>query len=609
MRTKYKQHQSGQAIITAVIFFLVISVIVLVGMASPVAYQIRNSADFIQSKQGFISSDTLNEEAFYRLNKGRTLPATLVLGFSSGTSTAQITDVNGMKQIISTGAAGAFSRISKSIFSQGDGLSINYGLQVGNGGITMTGGASIIGNVYSNGNISGSGGVSITGSAVAAVAASTETTWQNSSSTSVTVNIGTANATQDFAQTFIAATSTTHIQAKFYIKKVGTPANVTVSLLNDATTAPGSTVYGSGVLSASQVTTNYGWVTVSFASAQPLTVGNRYWLVFDVASNSGSNYYQIAVTNNSTTFTDASAKFYNGRLGGTWSIPNNNYDAFFELFTGSISSISGMTVGGTGGDARAFSVTNSTISGNLYCQTGSGNNKGCDTSQAIPSPLAYPFSDANIDEWESNVVTTQTRNSSWSLSSNTSTTSAALRINGNLDISGDAQLTVTGPLYVTGNLTMSGDGRLIVGGPVYIGGNLSVSGSREGNIFSASSIGNVANTYVVNGTVTFTSTNPIVSNGQAGNYSIVVSKSLCGGLSTGCSQAINVSGSAGAIVLLAPDGKVTFSGSGKAKAVIAYKIELSGGTSVTYDSGLADIDFSSGPSGAWNVDSWREISQ
>ncbi len=595
--------QSGAAIMLAVIFFLVISVIVLVGMASPVAYQIRNAADFVQSKQGFISSDTLNEEALYRLNKGRTLPATLILGFASGTSTALVTDINGAKQVISTGISGFFSRVSKSIFSQGDGISINYGIQVGNGGLNMSGGARVVGNVYSNGNIVGSGGPAITGTAVASASAQSEVTVGNTSANPITVSVGETNATQDFAQSFTASTSSPQVLLRLYVKKVGWPANVTVSIRNNSNGKPGNTVLASTVFSAGQITDNFSWLGSYFNSPVTLVPGTVYWIVFDVSSSAAWAYYQTGVTNNSPMLAgDANAKFYTGQLSsGTWTAPNAGHDAMFELVSGDVSSISGVTVGSGGtGDAKAFIVTDSTVAGNLYCQTGTNNNKPCDTTQSSPSPLSFPISAGNIQSWQDSVVTGQTRSSSWSLSSSNNISTSSIRINGDLTISGDAQLAVNGPLYVSGNVNISAGGRLYISGPVYIGGNLVLSGA--GFIRIHNSVGGASLPVVVQGTVDLGASGALGGNGQAGSYAILVTKSTS-------NSAVRVSGAAGTVLILAPYGRVTFDGGASAKAVVAHEIYMNGGSTVTYDSGLADIDFSSGPSGAWNVDSWKEISQ
>ncbi len=586
---KGKNTQGGQAVITAVIFFLTISVVVLVGIATPISMQVRQASDFLQSKQGFMYADSLNEEAFYRLNKGRTLPATMVLSFSSSSPSATITDVNGMKQVIATGVSGALSRMSKSIFSQADGISINYGLQVGNGGLVMSGSAKIKGNAYVNGNIVGSGSVVITGSAVAATAAS-QYADQTNSSTTVAVNtaFGTTTASQDMAQSFTVASSTSVSEINLYIKKNGSPSNATVKIVSNSSGNPSSsTALSSGTLSASAVTTSYGWASIPLTTAVSLTPGTTYWLVIDVGSNSTTNYYTIATTDNNS-YTAGQLK--RGQLGGSWTIPNASYDAFFEVYLGGASSISGVSsIGASGGNANAFTVTNSTVSGSLYCQAGSGNNKSCDNSQPLPSPAAFPFSDANIAEWKADATALGVRNSTLTVGGSTSTTTNGMKIVGDLNVTNSGNLTINGPLYVTGNLTISGSGNL-----------------RLGSSFGASS-----GYIVVDGKVDVGGSGQAYGSGTTGSYVVIVTTSTCGGTTTCTSDApaVTLSGSAGAVVLLAPYGRIDFSGSAKAKAAVAYKMVMPGSTELEFESGLADISFTSGPSGAWAVSSWQEIVQ
>jgi hypothetical protein len=162
-----------------------------------------------------------------------------------------------------------------------------------------------------------------------------------------------------------------------------------------------------------------------------------------------------------------------------------------------------------------------------------------------------------------------------------------MKIVGDLTITNSGQLTLTGPLYVTGNLTISGSGKLRL----------------------ATSYGASSEFIVVDGLVDIGASGAIQGSGNSASYVLIATTSQCGGLATCANPAVKVSGSAGAVVLVAPYGRVNFEGSAGAKAVVAYGMTLSGSTSLNYESGLADIDFSSGPSGSWNVDTWREIIQ
>ncbi|KKT91018.1 MAG: hypothetical protein UW93_C0014G0001, partial [Parcubacteria group bacterium GW2011_GWC1_45_13] len=44
-----------------------------------------------------------------------------------------------------------------------------------------------------------------------------------------------------------------------------------------------------------------------------------------------------------------------------------------------------------------------------------------------------------------------------------------------------------------------------------------------------------------------------------------------------------------------------------AKEATAYGIILNNEAIITYESGLANVNFYSGPSGGWNIESWAEV--
>jgi hypothetical protein len=96
--------------------------------------------------------------------------------------------------------------------------------------------------------------------------------------------------------------------------------------------------------------------------------------------------------------------------------------------------------------------------------------------------------------------------------------------------------------------------------------------------------------------------------GQAGSYPLVLVTSDCPA-SSFCSgnNAVTLNGGAGAVVLNAQKGTLTLSGGTAARSLVANKIILDGGATVVYESGVANMNFTSGPSGGWNIVSWREI--
>lgn len=154
-------------------------------------------------------------------------------------------------------------------------------------------------------------------------------------------------------------------------------------------------------------------------------------------------------------------------------------------------------------------------------------------------------------------------------------------------------------------MTVGGSGIMTVTGTLWITGNLTVNGS--GILKLASTYGSSSGVIVVDGRVTIAGSSPVNGSGTSGSYIMITSLSDCP-VSSSCSgaNAIDISGSAGAVVLVAQNGTINFSGSASAKQATGYAINLSGSTVVTYESGLANMNFTSGPSGSWNVDSWQE---
>jgi len=99
----------------------------------------------------------------------------------------------------------------------------------------------------------------------------------------------------------------------------------------------------------------------------------------------------------------------------------------------------------------------------------------------------------------------------------------------------------------------------------------------------------------------------VEGSGLPGSYVLVLTTSSCGSGLCGSADAITVSGGTDSVILNAQKGSVNFTGGATANQVTAHTVIMSGGTVVNYISGLADVDFSSGPSGAWSIDSWQEI--
>lgn len=591
---KRKNHYNqGSVLIITMMLFVAISLSVALGLVVPVLHANRTAQDTLESKRSYYIAESGVEDVLYRLREGKQLDAseTLVLGTAETTTTVTNLSMN-EKQITSLGDVNNKNRSVNITISQGAGVSFNYGVQIGQGGLVMTGSSGINGTIYSNGDIYGSSSSFITGSAYAANGEALSAEVQNgiTGTPPASIIFGATTAAQDVAQSFIISTNTAINKAQFYIRKIGNPSNATVSLVTNSAGSPGTTVIASGTLSASLVTTSYGWVQVIFTSNPVLIPGATYWLVID-AGVSASSYYTLGA--NSGEYTSGSAKI--GRYGTSWSATSPaTLDGYFSFYVGGQTSriygnsqYNRLKIGtGGSGTAHAQTIDNVAATGLLYCQNGTGNNKSCNTGQSVPAASPWPVSDGNIQTWKDEALLGGTQT-------------------GNVNAGNGYQTATLGPKKIVGDLTVGGSATLNVTGTLWITGDLIVAGS--GKLKLASAYGTSSGVIIVDGTVTIGGSAPVNGSGTSGSYILLVSLSDCPtSPSCGSDKAIEISGAAGAVVLVAQNGTVSFSGSAQAKQVTAYKLSLSGTTTVTYESGLADMSFSNSPSGTWNIDSWKE---
>lgn len=587
--------QKGNVLILTTMLFLMISVSISVGLFVPIVTSYRNAQNDVKSKKSYAFSESGVEDVLYRLQNSMNVSSTETLVLGTEQATTYVSDINsGTKQIKSVGETGAdYQRTVSATVTKSTGASFNYGIQVGAGGLTMSGGSYVNGNIYANGNISGTSGTYITGSAIAAPSAPLTADQSNGDTANITNSIvfGNATATQDIAQSFTVTTDNAFNKIQLYIKKTGTPSNATVYIATDNAGSPSTYYLATGTLSSSLVTTSYGWADATFSALPALTAGSTYWIVVDSGSSS-TNYYTVAA--NVDGYSTGTAKI--GKVTpATWgAVTPSTLDAYFRVYIGgNTASISGqglyqqLRVGTSGtGTAWASNVNAVNATGTIYCTTGANNNKTCDTSKGNPTAQAWPISDANIADWKASATTTQT---------------------GNVNVGGSSTVSL-GNKKIVGDVSVQGGGILKITGPLWITGNLDLEGG--GVIKIDSSLGAGSTVIVVDGIITMGGGGNVQGSGASGSYLVIISLSTCPiGPSCGQNDAVTVTGGAGSIVLIAQNGTISFQGGAAAKEATGYAVDLQGGANVTYDSGLANLNFTSGPSGSWVVNSWQEVPQ
>src|SRR3989338_3659996 len=587
-RTKTIRNSSGQTMLIAVIFFLVVSMVIVTSVYQIVFGDYKNASTLLSSKESYFLSEAAAEDVTYRLTNGITVSSEETISIGGNSATATVTNDSSGKIITSVGNKRNNIRKVQTRVGVGAGIAFNYGIQAGNGGFELENNAGVYGNVYANGHITGSNTSFVTGSAVAA---STVSILSNQSNMlpdipADSIIFGDTNSKQDFAQSFEVTLDLPINKIVLKIKKIGSPPSASVRIVEDSSGSPGTNniLSSNGTLNSNHVSSTFGNVDIVLPSNPTLVSGTKYWFVVDLPSKNASNYYVMAAN---TDYSEGEAEA--GKYGGTWI--TSGLDGYFEIYLGGlVSEILDMNIGENGiGDAWAHTINNSVVAGTLYCDTGSGNSGACDPSLGDPAPEVFPVSDANINAWknaaEQGGIVAGNYTPSGSVSS-----LGPVKIDGDLIIPGNHELTLTGAVWVTGNITMSNN-----------------SAARL-----SASFGNSGGVLVSDGRIYLDNNVDFYGSGAADSYILLLTTSDCPtGAGCGGESAIVLNNNVGAdsnqVIVNAQKGRVEFFNNADVKSVAGEIVYLNNNAMIHYDSGLANVIFSSGPSGGYSIESWKEI--
>lgn len=594
-----QQLNRGAALTFAVLFFALIASAVVLGSATPVLRDFKNGQGLIQSKNSYFASEAGVEDVFYRLKTSKQVSNPEVVTLNGGTASITSTNVSSSeKEILSEGAVNSRDRNVKLSLITGIGSDFAYSAQVGEGGLVMGNNSRVLGvggaqgNVFTNGPIQGSNGATITGDAFVATSL-VEDTAARSLVCNTDQTVGATSPQIDFAQSFVAGDTLPLARVSLYVKKVGTPSSPSVKIVANASGSPATSALASGTLLVGNVTGTYGWVDVSFSSPAQLTQGSTYWIVIDMNANT-SNYY-VWCRDAENGYAGGTAKYKSSwSTGGSWTAVAG--DLGFKTYLGSGNgSIAGVSVNGS---AHANSITGSTIGGTAYCQSGSGNNKSCNTSQADPTSLNMPLSDGNIQQMKDDAAAGGTITGNCG---DSGVAGCAIPENGTLSL---------GPKKITGNLVVTNNKTLKLTGALYVMGNVTIG--NNGLVKCDISYGADSCYLITDGYVEASNNALFSGSGQSGSYILIVSDKVgcLGSSGTGCASGysgINLANNLGGAIFYASKSMINLSNNAVIKAVVGYKLNLANNAEIQYEQGVMDTNFSSGPGGAWNVKTWKEV--
>ncbi len=544
--------------------------------------------------------------------------------FGGGIYDTAVTTISGnIKQIESTGYYPDKTKtLGKSIVRTRaavatDKASFTYGVQLGQGGFKMEENSIINGSIYALGTIDGDNGSTITGDAYVAAGAALNPDQQSTSHDEDFI-FGKTNPQIDLAQSFIPSATEFLNKVSFYIKRTPSePGDISIKIVNNdaggGSDSPGSTIFASATLSASLVSTSFGWADAVFNSPPFLYGGTKYWIILDASQNS-SRYWTIGA--------DAFDNYAGGTLlhsrgWQTYPWTADSKDINFKTWNGGANpEITDITVNGNvfahqatnvtaggnltafvvsqdnvagdvwadsidsstiGGNATSTGIINSTVGRSLWCQTKTDTTVGWTTHcpysitpPTDPGPINMPISDSLIQGWKDNASLGEPLEGDQTINQNTSL--GPKKINGNLTVGNGETLTVTGTIYVTGDILF--DNNSII--------NLDASyGSSSGVI-------------IADGNITMNN-GSIFSGAGEGSYLLLISTK-----NDTLNAAVDVNNADVSAIVYAPYGIIDIHNNATLVEMCAWKIHANQRVVLDYKSGMADINFSSGPTGGWS---------
>ncbi len=536
--------------------------------------------------RSYVAKQTLNlaeagiEHAIRQLNANTNYTGEADTALGSGTFTVTVTGSGSSRTVEATGYVPNSTNpittrtIKAEASLDSDNVEFFYGIQVDGGGISMTNSSSVIGNVYSNGNILGSNGASITGDATVAGGLADNPNVESPAENS-DYAFATASTNRDIAQSFTATVAAPLTKVSVLLGKVGNPtSNLTARVATDVSNRPNTSSLATSVVSYASVGLTPSWIDITFSNPPSLTLNAKYWIVLDYGSNSAVNYWNWR-KDSTDAYANNTGKYTSNCCSGnpTWTDVGGDL-AFKVWLGGTVTRIDGMTIGSaSNGVARANQITNSTVHGstcpNAYC--------------IIENPPAQvmPISDGNITDWKNDAAAGGTYSGNYNLSGTQQASLGPKKIQGDLQLSNSAILTITGTLWVTGN--------------IYV--------SNSSTIKLDAGYGSNSGILLTDGTITI-SNSAIFQGAGSGSYVLMLTAR-----DAKSDTSIFVSNASTGVIYYAGKSWIQFSNSATAKEATAWGITLSNSSTVTYESGLANMNFTSGPGAGWQLKkgTWREI--
>ncbi|MFH1207567.1 MAG: hypothetical protein V1668_03090 [Patescibacteria group bacterium] len=462
-----------------------------------------------------------------------------------------------------------------------------YALQSGEGGIELLNNSKVIGDVYTNGSIFGGTGAAIqaTVDGNAWVAhGSVETAGPGQEAEDINLVVASAADTTDVSQSFVTSIDSPLKTISMYLKRNGTlPGDVSLRIIRDnGSGSPSNDVIVSKEIKKNDFPTTSQWFNASFDIGPVLSAGTVYWIVLDSPTFDASKYLVWDFNTNPAGYADGVAKKSSDYSTGIWESLNGDFKFKTHLGYGN-TFVRQVEVTG---DLYANTIDKSVIVNNAHYQTISPDTTVNGTKfpgSSDPDPKPFPISDAAIADWKNNAA-------------------AGGVLSGDQNISGTVTL---GPKKISGNLTLSGNAHLVVSGPVWVTGNIIFNNpgihiSLDPNLGPASSV------IISDGKIDINNNATISGSGDPKSFLLLLSvnNSL-----NPASPAINAANNSQAVIYYAKNGMVRIYNGSHLNGSTGYYLTLEEGSTVTYDPNLASFTVPTGSDDTITPlpDSWTEL--
>ncbi|MEK7541884.1 MAG: choice-of-anchor R domain-containing protein [Patescibacteria group bacterium] len=534
--------------------------------------EVRTNRAFTKAIEAKTAAESGIEDVVWRVVSGKQTASSETLGVGNATTRTTLTQNGNRRTVRAEGLRDDYHQnMEAAIDIAGDSAAFFFGVQVDVGGVAMANGAEVRGNVFSNGSVSGG---RVTGDSIVAtgLAALPSVQWP-AGCTSTCGNADHAFATvsgnRDIAQAFTASATGPLPKVSVFLGKNGTPsADITLRIATDVSGRPDSSQIsnGSAVIARSGVGATPSWIDVMFATPPTVATGAKYWIILDYGAHSATHHWNWRKDS-----TDGYAG-HTGKSAADWSSGSASWtdvggDLAFRLWIGGVNTeMENITVDGT---ARAPVFTNVSAGGSA-CP-----NPSCVVASDPPQPL--PISDAVIQGWKD--------------------AAAAGGITTG-DVTIDGASSALGPRKITGKLTVTNGATLTVDGAIWVVGDI---------VFDNNSVIRLNASYGALSGMIISDAKVDVKNNAAfsGSGNPASALMLVAAKNSPSEEIMNVDNNSLGVIYYAPKGRIKFSNNAAAKEATAYGITMDNNATVTYESGLADVRFSSGPSGGYDIIHWK----